>query len=175
MGPRAFHRAFETYRDPVFRFLLRLCRARTEAEDLLQDTFASVWRKRAQWPGEDANVLAWLRKIAFRLYLNHRTKATRRAALFEGYEPRPSDDDVGKAVTTRDEEAFLVRRVQVALRDLTDEQRETFVLHRFEGLTCREIAELMDQPLKTIESRLRRATRAIAERLRTRLRDASAR
>lgn len=170
MGPRAFQRAFETYRDPVYRFLLRLCRAPTEAEDLLQDTFVACWRKRDRCP-DDGHLLAWLRRIAFRLYLNQRTKSTRRAALARGFDGPRQRDDAADAVTTRDEEAFLLERVRGALDDLPEGQREVFVLHRFEGLTCREIADLMDVPLKTTESRVRRATRAIADRLRSRVRD----
>ena len=167
MGPRGFKRTFDTYRDPVYRFLLRLCRAPSEAEDLLQDTFLAFWRRSGPGPDDD-HVLPYLRRIAFRLYLNQRTKSTRRTALAPGFEHLRPREDSGDIVTTRDEERYLLDLVRATLDDLPDDQREVFVLHRFEGLTCREIAALMDVPLKTTESRVRRATRAIADRIRSR-------
>ena len=165
LNPSDFRELFETERDRTFRFLFRLTRNRADAEDLLQESFLAIWRKRAQYEGRGSPG-GFLRRTAFRLYLNRRRKAQRRAAL----EPRngvpraapPADLDVER----EDAVSFLVTRVRESLTELPDEAREAFVLFRFEGLSCREIAELTDTPVKTVETRLRRATKHLAQRLR---------
>ncbi len=165
VDPRDFQRVFETCKDPVFRFLWRLCRDRTDAEDLLQDTFVAYWRKGDGHDGR-GSVLAYLRRIAYHLYLNLRTKRARRTNL-SAHIPPPAAEVPGAArsVAGRDARASLLEQVRRAVDDLPDTAREAFILHRFEGLDCREIAQLMGAPVKTVESRLRRATRALVERL----------
>jgi RNA polymerase sigma-70 factor (ECF subfamily) len=165
-GPGDFSSFFHAYRDAIHRFLHRLTKNSADADDLLQETFLTAWRKRAQFEGR-GSAEGWLRRTAFRLYLNHRTKLVRRAGLAdaralarEGTSPAADRD-----VADRDAAAFLVRRVEEAVDALPDGPREAFVLLRFEGLTCAQIAEATDTPMKTVETRLRRATELLAERL----------
>lgn len=165
-GPGQFDSFFHAYRDAIHRFLWRLTRNAADADDLLQETFLTAWRKRAQFEGR-GSAEGWLRRTAYRLYLNHRTKHVRRAGLADaralardGVSP-PAD----RAVADRDATAFLVRRIEEAVRELPDGAREAFVLLRFEGMTCAEIAEATDTPMKTVETRLRRATELLAQKL----------
>ena len=160
-----FHVLFQTERDRTFRFLLRLTRNRADAEDLLQESFLAVWRKRAQFEGR-GSLGGFLRRTAYRLYLNQRTKKERRKALA----PRstvaavapPADVKVEREESVK----FLLERVREAVAELPDASREVFELFRFEGLSCAEIAEITGAPIKTVETRLRRATNALAQRLR---------
>ncbi len=57
---------FETHRAAVHRFLTRLARNAHDADELLQETFVLVWRKRAQFRG-DGSVGGYLRQIAYRM------------------------------------------------------------------------------------------------------------
>jgi RNA polymerase sigma-70 factor (ECF subfamily) len=159
-----FRELFERERDVLFRFLYRLTRNASDADDLLQETFLTVWRKREQFDGRGA-IQGWLKRTAFRTYLNARTRLERRAALApeatNGKLETPESE-----LERRDSVEFLVGRVHDAIRELPDGARETFVLFRCEGLTCAEIAEVTETPLKTVETRLSRATRLLAERLR---------
>lgn len=160
-----FRRLFEAHRDAVHRLLVRLTRNAADADDLLQETFLSVWRKREQFDGRGSEA-GWIRRTAFRTYLNDRRKRTRRAALdaavprAEGVVP-PADGEVAHRETV----AFLAARVEEALASLPDEMREAFVLFRYEGLTCAEIGEMTETPVKTVETRVRRAAEALARRL----------
>ena len=63
-------------------------------------------------------------------------------------------------------DSYLAARVRDAIDALPPPMRESFVLFRFEGLTCAEIAAALGAPVKTIESRVRRATLLLGERLR---------
>lgn len=160
-----FQRIFEAHKAAVYRFLVRLTRDLSDAEDLLQDVFLTFWRKADSMRGEgEATELAFLRKIAYRLFLNTRTKANRRAALAPPTEERTHAPADG-AVADQEAIEFLMTRVREVLDELPEAPRDAFVLFRFEGLTCREIAEISETPIKTVETRVRRATKLLAERL----------
>jgi RNA polymerase sigma-70 factor (ECF subfamily) len=159
-----FRALFQEQREPLFRFLFRLTRNAPDAEDLLQETFLTVWKKRETYRG-NGSAAGFLRRTAYRLFLNQAELRGRRAALA----PRPTHDDFLHEPEGAHERAetigFLVERVRDALEDLPEEARTAFVLFRYEGLSCAEVAEALDAPLKTIESRIARATQLLAQRL----------
>ena len=163
---QALRALFQEQRDPLFRYLYRLTGNASDAEDLLQDTFLTVWRKRDQYEGRGA-AAGYLRRVAHRVFLNSRQRQDRRAGLFRLVErdsddsATPADDEVGETESMR----FLSGRVREALEALPESMREAFVLFRFEGLTCAQIADATEAPVKTIESRVRRATLLLADRL----------
>jgi RNA polymerase sigma-70 factor (ECF subfamily) len=159
-----FRALFLEQRDPLFRFLLRLTRNAADAEDLLQETFLTVWRKRELFEGR-GSAAGFLRRTAYRLFLNQNELATRRsdlapAASAEREHGASADADRAETI------GFLVRRVRAALDELPEPTRTAFVLFRYEGLTCAEVAETQGAPLKTVESRIARAAQCLAEKLR---------
>ena len=158
-----FRALFLEQRDPLFRFLLRLTRNASDAEDLLQETFLTVWRKRELFEGR-GSAAGFLRRTAYRLFLNQTETATRRAALApspkDEHEQDPSDPERAETI------GFLVQRVRAALDELPEPTRTAFVLFRYEGLSCAEVAETQGAPLKTVETRIARATQCLAEKLR---------
>lgn len=158
-----FRVLFESHRDAVYRFLCRLCRHTADAEDLLQETYLTVWRKREQYRG-DGSDLAYLRRCAFRLFLNQRAKQKRRAELAPDRRP-PEPSMPHRILEEQDARRLLLGRVRSAVEALPDGPREAFVMFRFEGMPCREIAEMTGVPVKTIETRIRRATQLLAEAL----------
>lgn len=161
---QAFRALFEAQRERIFRFLYRLTGHRSDAEDLLQEAFLTVWRKRELYDGR-GSAEGFLRQTAYRTFLNHREKNVRRRRLEPPAEPPPVAAPAIDAVDRRDAMQFLVDRVHEALDALPPDARDTFVMFRFENLTCREIAETTGTNVKTVETRLRRATLALAERL----------
>lgn len=160
-----FRRVFDARRDEVFRFLYRLTGHRHDAEDLLQDTFARLWSKRSQYQGT-GSLNGYLKKIAYRTYLNARPRIERGRALHavSGSEPDPGPGPA-TAAGKKECDSRLQAQVRAAVRELPDSWREPFVLFRFEGFKCREIAELMDLSLKAVEMRLAKALKRVAARL----------
>lgn len=164
-----FRALFQEQRDPLFRFLFRLTRNASDAEDLLQETFLTVWRKRDLYAGR-GSAAGFLRSTAYRLFLNQAELAARRADLAPlAAEARERDESVADAAGV-DERAetvgFLIARVHAALDELPEPTRTAFVLFRYEGLSCAEVAETQGAPLKTVETRIARATQLLAEKLR---------
>lgn len=146
------------------RFLCHLTGNPSDAEDLLQDTFLTLWRKRDQFEGRGSPA-AYLRKIAFRQFLNAVEKRDRRASLAPPAEEGLAEP-AERALEENDSLGFLILRVRAAVRALPTGPREAFILFRFENLSCAEIAELTGAPVKTVETRLMRATQLLASRLR---------
>ncbi len=160
-----FRALFLEQRDPLFRFLWRLTRNASDAEDLLQETFLTVWRKRELFDGR-GSAAGFLRRTAYRLFLNHAELIARRSCVVlpasPGSEPDAASPDQERAETI----GFLVQRVQEALHGLPEPTRTAFMLFRYEGLSCAEVAEIQGAPQKTVETRIARATQLLAEKLR---------
>ncbi len=167
-----FRALFLEQRDPLFRFLLRLTRNPSDAEDLLQETFLTVWRKRALFEAR-GSAAGFLRRTAYRLFLNQHERVARRAALaphtngaLHAESAAPAAHGGALAEHERAETVgFLVQRVRAALEELPEPARTAFVLFRYEGLSCAEVAEAQGAPLKTVETRITRATELLAEKL----------
>jgi len=161
-----FRELFESHREPIYRLLWRLAGNPHDAEDLLQETFVTYWRKRRQFRGE-GSLLGYLRKIAFRTFLNSRQKmSAKRPPLPLLDQPDLTEAGPEQALDDEDTRRFLLQRVREALDTLPDGAREAFVLYRYEGMTVREVADTVEAPLKTVESRLRRAKELLTQRLR---------
>jgi RNA polymerase sigma-70 factor (ECF subfamily) len=159
-----FQALFEERRDSVYRFLLRLTRNASDAEDLMQETFLAVWRKRGQIERRES-AAAVLRRTAFRLYLNARERIERRASLAPTIPMDEIPTEHEHELERREAIGFLVQRVDEALDVLPAPAREAFVLFRYEGMSTTEIAELVGAPVKTVETRVLRATRLLCQHL----------
>ena len=150
--------------------LLRLAGNAHDAEDLLQETFLVVWRKRADFEDRGAPE-GYLRTTAVRLFLNRKqVQATRPRTSAELHladqNPDPAQPNPCSDLAAKEAVRFLVNRVDMALGTLAPEQRHAFVLFRYEGMRVQEIADLTSAPAKTVETRIRRATIALAAALR---------
>ena len=165
-GRDSFRSLFEQHRQPVYRYLYRLTGNRHDAEDLLQETFARYWRKQDQFRG-DGSVGGYLRSIAFRIFLNARTRLQRSRSNGAATVVEPPCHTAGPAAGAeqRDLDAFLCGRVRRAVDELPDSWRDAFVLFRYEGLTMKEIASQLDITPKAVELRLARAMRRLREQL----------
>lgn len=160
----ALHALFGSQRDRLFRLLYRLTGDAADAEDLLQETFLAVWRKREHFEGRGAPE-GYLRRTAVRLCLNLHKRRERRAALAPADPSESLATPPDRELERSDALAFLAARVREALDELPEGPREAFLLFRYEGLSCAEIAEATGAPRKTVETRLRRATQLLAEKL----------
>ena len=181
LGPSVYHppvraepspplqRAALEHIDALYRLARRLSTDASEAEDLVQETFARALGAQAQFvPGTNAR--AWLFRILRNLHIDRcrRTRASPvRPALGDD---EPADDVSGRRELLRgDAEIDRLRRVvaediEAALQALSVDAR-TVVLLDVEGFTEGEIAEVLGCQIGTVKSRLSRARAALRERL----------
>jgi RNA polymerase sigma-70 factor (ECF subfamily) len=134
----------------VYGFLWRLGAREGEMEDLAQDVFVTAARR---LPTFDASRPArpWLLGIAFRVFSDARRKQRPQDEVPEALEADGPGPD--EAVARRQAQRLL-RRV---LDTLPEERRVAFVLHELEGLSVKEVSEVMACPAPTTYSRLKQA------------------
>ncbi|HTE55610.1 MAG TPA: RNA polymerase sigma factor [Kofleriaceae bacterium] len=154
----AHTRIFEVFREPLFRLCLHLCGNRATAEDALQETFVSVFRA---LPGfrADARLSTWMYRIAVREALRHRAREVSRRV--EGMDEEPAAPLEGNPAIRREESDALRR----ALGQLSADHRAVLSLFAVDGLSHREIGEILGVPEGTIWSRLHAARKRLAASL----------
>lgn len=136
-----------------------------DAMDLSQDAFARAFRARKRLD-PDRPFYPWLYQILRRLCFNHlRNQRTRRARLEEAagwLADRARSEAAATAPDRTVERAELRARLEAAIATLRPHEREVIVMREFEGLTYREIADLLGIPIGTVMSRLYAARRRLA-------------
>jgi RNA polymerase sigma-70 factor (ECF subfamily) len=141
---------YDRYARPAYGLALRVLRDEALAEDAVQEAFLALWRTAARFVPERGKASTWILTLVHRRAVDLvRREQSRRADTLE-HVAEPG----GGAV---DEEAWLRlqrERVQGALKQLPDQQRETLELAYYGGFTQSELAERLGQPLGTIKSRM---------------------
>ncbi len=148
----AFQELFLKYRDTVARVVYRVMGPSSEIEDVVQDVFIHVYRSLHTFRGE-AKFTTWLYRLSANVTKMHlrRKKSRPRFAdvpIPERLEPR--DDAPDQAVERRERVEALYRLVD----RLSEKKREVLVLHDFEGMSAKEIAEVVEAPVLTVRTRL---------------------
>ena len=148
------------YQASVRRFLRRLTGRDDLADDLAQDTFVRMLSYADRYDPKYP-MRTWLLTIARRLSIN-RGRHDGRVVLTEhflGSQAVESAPD--QRVTQADSQRALRARLNGALRELTDSQREAILLFHQQGLGVHEVAEVMGLPVGTVKSHLHRGRAAL--------------
>jgi RNA polymerase sigma-70 factor (ECF subfamily) len=109
-----------------------------------------------------ARFSTWLYRIAYNVYLNHRTRVRELAALPEGFE---SGRHGARDGAQRQSRSDLRRDLDVAIAALPDRYRAVVTLYYLEDVSYPEIADILDLPLGTVKTHLHRAKRLLREHL----------
>lgn len=167
----AFNVFVRLYQDKVFSLVYRMLGSRTEAEDLSQEVFITVFKSIDSFRG-DSRLSTWLYRVA----VNH----TKNRVKFLDRRGRKGQRDIddspeaevsrGGPVTARvdrpDERTEgneLEGKIRVALNALDEDHRELIVLRDLEGLSYEEIVTITGLPDGTVKSRLHRARAALRD------------
>jgi RNA polymerase sigma-70 factor (ECF subfamily) len=154
--------------DTLYRVALRLTHSRPEAEDLVQETCLRAFRSFHRFiPG--TNCRAWLITIMRNLFLN-RLRQTRHESLDEQLGGDVAESATGPDLAPGNPEEELLQTllhgdVDRALRALPLTFREAVVLADLEGLSYREVSEVLGCPIGTVMSRLFRGRRLLRQSL----------
>ena len=156
---------------PLYGFALRLTRGSDDSSDLVQETFLRAYRTFGSFrPGTNAK--AWMFKILYSVHVNEAKRRERRPAttsMDTAYEDGPMEiaDWSGTAeILTNPAIDWGGSEVEREVSGLPEEFREAVLLVDLGDLTYEEAAEVAGCPVGTIRSRLARARRRLAERLR---------
>lgn len=160
---REFEEVALVHMDALYRLALRLTRSRAEADDVVQETYLRAYRSFDRFnPG--TNCRAWLFTILRNAFLN-RLRAGRREVLEADVDEREPARERTAGVESSPEEMFLQTvlhgDIDRALNALPLGFREAVILADLEGLSYREVAEVLGCPIGTVMSRLSRGRRLL--------------
>ncbi|MDQ3067736.1 MAG: sigma-70 family RNA polymerase sigma factor [Actinomycetota bacterium] len=128
----------------------RVIRDETLAEDAVQEAFLGLWRGAGSFIPERAKASTWILTLVHRRAVDLVRREQRRRTETLDNAPEPEEGSAEEAAWMRlDRE-----RVQGALAQLPDQQREAIELAYYGGYTQSELAERLGQPLGTIKSRM---------------------
>jgi len=166
---RDFEQVALPHLDVMYGVAYRLTRNQGDAEDLVQDALLRAYRF---WHTFEANsnCKAWLLKILTNAFLNKYQKRKREREVLNqaAHEQRATDGVLvhEASLSQRDPEGVLVDRmlsddVASALTEVPPDFRIAVVLCDIEGMSYKEIAEIMECPVGTVMSRLYRGRRLL--------------
>ncbi|SKB33888.1 RNA polymerase sigma-70 factor, ECF subfamily [Parapedobacter luteus] len=148
---QAFREVFDRFHRKVFQFAFNFLKDNAQSEEIVQDTFLSLWLHRTTL-NPDQPIAPFLFTIARRTLVD----AWRKAAASERFRDQVrlfmdfSNNDTEEAVFKNE----LEQIAQDALSKLSDQQQEVFTLSRYEGLSYEEIAERMHISKNTVKYHL---------------------
>ncbi len=142
---KALERLYEEYAKMVFSVALSVTRSRSDAEDILSETFVIVWERASSFQGGSGK--SWLCAIARNTALN--TLKKRKREILD-LDERTAD---GYGIEGAAENRMVL---EVALSVLDDKERETVLLHN-SGYKHREIAQMQNEKLGTVTWRYNNA------------------
>lgn len=172
---RAFEVLLGRHRGPVYNFLYRYVNNPAQAEDLLQEVFLRVIKGSDAYQ-RNAKFTTWLYTIARNLCVDasRRLKHRRTASLDQPIDKSGEGDgaslgDVlpngGAAVDCQVIGKELGGRIEQAIGQLVEEQREVFIMREILNMPFKEIAEVTKVPENTVKSRMRYALEKLREEL----------
>lgn len=143
------------------RFSRSLTRDAVEADDLCQSAIERALKSRSQWQ-DGTRLDAWMYRIMRNCWIDEQRRQGRRTAHFAPLEAADLSQAAGATAQPDPHGAMDLHR---AMNSLPIEQREVAALVWVEGLSYREVADLLQIPMGTLTSRLVRARRRLLSSL----------
>src|SRR6201998_1771058 len=168
----AFEYLVQKYRRPMVSFMFRMARNAAAAEDLAQEVFLRVYRSRENYEAS-AKFTTWLYRIATNLAVNHArdTRHERPEVQVSLDEP---DEESGTTLElpdgTLNAEQQIVRRermqaIRMKVEALPEQQRLAVIMHKYQQMDYKQIAEVLKKSESATKSLLFRAYETLREQL----------
>ncbi|MEM6789573.1 MAG: sigma-70 family RNA polymerase sigma factor [Myxococcota bacterium] len=158
----SFEAIYDAHVDFVWRSVCRLGVRPANREDVVQEVFLVVHRRRSDFEGR-SSLQTWLYGITLGVCRNHRRRQ-RRKHLDHGDEAAAQLETVATASAAHPdrmaERAEAMQRVQAILDELDDDKREMFVMAELEQMRGTEIAAARGLNLNTVYARIKSAKKA---------------
>ncbi|HYJ13310.1 MAG TPA: sigma-70 family RNA polymerase sigma factor [Thermomicrobiales bacterium] len=142
----------------VLAFSTRMMGDRQSGEELVQEVFVRAWRRARSFSSDRGSYVTWLLSITHNLCIDEirkRNRRPQRAGSTDPVQVLVNVRDSGPSVELTTELSELRTVMANAMKTLPDHQRQAVELAFYQGLTQREVAEALDEPLGTIKTRIR--------------------
>jgi RNA polymerase sigma-70 factor, ECF subfamily len=162
----AYGQLYETFAAGLYRLCYSLVLNKQDAEDVLQESFVYAFKNLRRFDKNKASFKTWLYTIAVsrcrNTYRRKQFVVIDFSQILQLQIPSPHNESPEAALSQRES----VEAIQEALVELSPILREAVVLRYGQGLSYREMSEIMDIPQKTAESRVRLAHEKLKDVLR---------
>ena len=159
---RAFKKLVDEWQDMVYNTVLGIVQNADDADDITQEVFIQVFQSVSSFKG-GSKFSTWLYRVAVSKALDHE-KQKKRKKRFGFMQGLFADDNESQAHAVEFEHpgVALEKKERAgelfkALKHIPQNQRIAFTLHKLEGLSYQEVAEIMDTSLFAVESLMGRA------------------
>lgn len=160
----AFESLYRAWWQPLYAFAFRYVQTKEEAEEVVQDVFARIWRGRENWrpPGAVRNYL-YLAVRNSALDRLRRSDVARRWRAGEAATGRVEAPDIEQQIESSD----LMAGIERALGELPSRRRAVCILRFIDGLSYAQIADRLGIAEKTVETQISRSLKFLRERFRS--------
>ena len=152
----AFEQIYKECAGFVFNVSYRITNHYDDAQEVTQEVFVTVYKKLPDFR-EQAALKTWLYRIAVNTAINYIKKESgyrRKADRYKAdQQTQHKPSNIEKDISAMDQQA----RVQVLLEPLPEPQRQCMILKHLQGLQCQEIADILQENVNTVKTRLKRA------------------
>ena len=161
----ALEELYDRYNRLVFSVALAILSDSSIAEEVTLDVFVRVWKGASTYQQERAKVSTWLAAItryhAIDVLRGQRTKLDQKS-LYLNDLPWQKESDLPNPQEDMENDMQWAR-IRRAVDELPADQREALLLAYFKGYSHRQIADLLDEPLGTVKTRIRLAMQKLRD------------
>ena len=165
---RALEVLYDRYSRVVFSFGLRIVGDPQLAEELLQEVFFRAWQQGGSFRSNKGSFITWLLSITHNMAIDEVRKRRRRPQKADSEDPETVLAAVPDSGPDVEDEVWLGAlrdTIEGAMASLPPAQRQAIEMAYFRGLTQREIAEQLGEPLGTIKTRMRLGMQKLRDQL----------
>lgn len=151
----ALQAVYDATSSKLFGVVLRILNDRSEAEDVLQEVYISVWSKAGTFDASRASPITWLATMARNRAIDRQRQVGRRVTRpIDDAQEVPDDTEDGLGALLRSEQST---RLDGCLDELEVNQQKAIRTAFFEGRTYEDVASLFGVPTGTMKSWIRRS------------------
>ena len=155
----ALEALYGRYSSSVFSLAMYMLKQEALAEEVTQDIFLNIWLKASSYKSDRGEPRAWIMSVAHHKIVDvirsrRRTLTVTDPSLYETLDLIPSSETPVEEQVVRNLER---ERIMKALSTLPEPQRKVIMLAYFGGYSQSEMAEMLQQPLGTVKTRVRLA------------------
>lgn len=156
----AFKEIYDRYADRLYAFFISNLNNRDQAQDFTQDLFIKLIDKKDQFD-TNRSFKSWIFTVA----MNMCRSSFRGPALHTVTPSSLEDEEEATSTSDRHDQALFRKMARQKLAQLSDDHRMVFILRVRQGLTVKEVAEIMECSEGTVKSRLFHATKKLSAAL----------
>lgn len=157
----AFGQLYTLYFDRIYRYVRIKLGNPAEAEDITSIVFCNAWRTIHNFsPQRESSFAAWLFRLAHNAVVD-RFRSMHETVSLDAADQRPSIHTVLPGPEAQVERKLTITELSVALGLLTEEQREVVLLRFVEGMSAREVGDIMGKQEGAVRGMQFRAIEAL--------------